>query len=126
MAQVTVTVNGRRYDISCDDGQETHVFRLAEEVDRRVAQLVANVGQVGDARLLLLAGLVLADQIEDLRKELAGVRAGAPPGEALTSEAAASSDGQLGDALRGLAERIEAIAERLDSERTIAGQPGSA
>ena len=52
MAQVSVTINGRGYDISCDDGQETHLFHLAEEVDRRVASLVASVGQIGDARLL--------------------------------------------------------------------------
>jgi cell division protein ZapA len=124
MAQVSVTVNGRRYDISCDDGQETHVFRLAEEVDRRVAQLVASVGHVGDARLLLLASLLLADQMEDLRKELAGVRVGAAAGGAVGSEAAANAGEALGEALRGLAERIEAMAESIDSASTIAGQPG--
>ena len=73
MAQVSVTINGRGYDISCDDGQETHLFHLAEEVDRRVASLVASVGQIGDARLFLLASLLLADQIEDLKNEVAPV-----------------------------------------------------
>jgi cell division protein ZapA len=126
MAQVSVTVNGRRYDISCDDGQETHVFRLAEQVDRRVAELVANVGQVGDARLLLLASLLLADQMEDLRKELAGVRAGVAAGGAVGSKEAANAGEGLGEALRGLAERIEAMAESIDPAPTIAGQPGPA
>jgi cell division protein ZapA len=127
MAQVTVTVNGRRYEISCDDGQEFHVFRLAEEIDRRVGQLVASVGQVGDARLLLLASLLLADETEEMRTEHARLRAGAgaaPGGGA--SEAPADAAGALGEELRVLAERIEAMAEMLGSERTIAGQPGPA
>jgi cell division protein ZapA len=128
MAQVTATVNGRRYEISCDDGQEFHVFRLAEEIDRRVGQLVASVGQVGDARLLLLASLLLADETEEMRTELARLRAGAgaAPGGGGESEVPADAAGALGEELRGLAERIEAMAERLGSERTIAGQPGPA
>src|SRR5512132_2100104 len=116
MAQVAVTVNGRRYEISCDDGQESHVFRLAEEIDRRVGQLVASVGQVGDARLLLLASLLLADETEEMRTELARLRAGASavPGGG-ESEVPADAAGALGEELRGLAERIEAMAERLGS-----------
>ena len=124
MAQVAVMVNGRRYEISCDDGQEVHVVRLAEQIDRRVAQLVAAVGQVGDARLLLLASLLLADEIADMRTELARLRegVGAVPGGDIQSAAPAETAGGLGEELRGLAERIESMAERLGWERTIAGQ----
>ena len=124
MAQVAVMVNGRRYEISCDDGQEVHVVRLAEQIDRRVAQLVAAVGQVGDARLLLLASLLLADEIADMRTELARLRegVGAVPGGDMQSGAPAETAGALGEELRGLAERIELMAERLGWERTIAGQ----
>ena len=124
MAQVSVSVNGRRYEISCDDGQEAHVFRLAEEIDRRVGGLVASVGQVGDARLLLLASLLLADEVEEMRSELTRLRAGAAPGGGAESEAAGAADvtDVLGEELRGLAERIESMAERLGSERTIAEQ----
>jgi cell division protein ZapA len=128
MAQVAVTVNGRRYEISCDDGQEAHVFRLAEQIDRRVAQLVASVGQVGDARLLLLASLLLADETAEMRTELARLRAGAgtASGGDMQSAAPAETAGGLGEELRGLAERIESMAERLGWERTIAGQPDPA
>ncbi|MGE5442355.1 MAG: cell division protein ZapA [Bacteroidota bacterium] len=123
MAQVSVSVNGRRYEISCDDGQEAHVFRLAEEIDRRVGQLVASVGQVGDARLLLLASLLLADETEEMRSELTRLRAGAGAAPAGGAESeAADAAGALSEELRGLAERIESMAERLGSERTIAEQ----
>jgi cell division protein ZapA len=121
MAQVSVTVNGRKYEISCDDGQETHLFRLAEEVDRRIASLVASVGQVGEARLLVLLSLLLTDELEEHKKELEATRAGASPDSHMTAV-----DGSVGEELRGLAERIEAMAERLASERMIAETPGPA
>ena len=125
MAQVSVTVNGRKYEISCDDGQESHLFRLAEEVDRRVASLVTSVGQVGDARLLLLASLLLVDQLADLKQELAAARTGELPDPSSGSPSRVDG-GALGEELHGLAERIEAMAQRLVSERTIAETPGPA
>jgi cell division protein ZapA len=125
MAQVSVTVNGRKYEISCDNGQETHLFRLAEEVDRRVAALVTSIGQVGDARLLLLASLLLVDQLADLKQELAAARTGELPDSSSGSPSRADG-GALGEELHAVAERIEAMAQRLVSERTIAETPGPA
>ena len=55
MGQVRITLNGRGYDIACDDGQEEHVMRLANALSERVNQLVTANGQVGEARLLLMA-----------------------------------------------------------------------
>ncbi|MBI1986071.1 MAG: cell division protein ZapA, partial [Rhodospirillales bacterium] len=49
MAQLTVSINGRNYQVACDDGQEAHLSRLGTYVDNRVKELVAAVGQVGDA-----------------------------------------------------------------------------
>jgi cell division protein ZapA len=65
MANVSVPVNGRSFTISCDDGQEARIRRLAQYVDAKVAEFVAEVGQVGEARLLLLAALVIADELSD-------------------------------------------------------------
>jgi cell division protein ZapA len=65
MGQVSVPVNGRSYALSCDDGQETRIRRLAQYVDAKVAEFVGNMGQVGEARLLLLAALVIADELSD-------------------------------------------------------------
>ena len=63
MAQVDVTINDRSYRIACDDGQDVHVTQLADYVDRRVQELVSAVGQVGDARLLVMASLLIADEL---------------------------------------------------------------
>ncbi|PZW45714.1 cell division protein ZapA [Humitalea rosea] len=106
MAQVTVRVGGYTHPVSCEDGQEAHLVALAADVDRRVSSIRAMGGQYGEARLLLLAGLLLADELHDMRIELSAVRAGQPPGPA--------ADPRLAERLARLAERIEAIAGTLD------------
>jgi cell division protein ZapA len=70
MSQVSVPVNGRSYTITCDDGQEPRIRRLAQYVDAKVGEFVAGVGQVGEARLLLLAALVIADELSDANDAL--------------------------------------------------------
>jgi cell division protein ZapA len=70
MGQVSVPVNGRSYTITCDDGQETRIRRLAQYLDAKVGAFVSKVGQVGEARLLLLAALVIADELSDANDAL--------------------------------------------------------
>jgi cell division protein ZapA len=70
MGQVSVPVNGRFYAITCDDGQEIRIRRLAQYVDAKVAEFVGRVGQAGEARLLLLAALVIADELSDANDAL--------------------------------------------------------
>lgn len=75
MAQVSVPVNGRSYAIACEDGQETRIRRLAQYVDAKVSEFVGSAGQVGEARLLLLAALVIADELSDANDALERNRA---------------------------------------------------
>ena len=70
MAQVEVSINGRNYQIACDDGQEGHLVQLGEYVDRRVKELVTAVGQVGDSRLLVMVSLLIADELAETYAEL--------------------------------------------------------
>ena len=65
MAQVDVAINGKSYRIACDDGQEDHLLQLAAFVDQRIQELVASVGQVGDARLLVMASLLISDELSE-------------------------------------------------------------
>jgi cell division protein ZapA len=65
MPLVEVIVNGREYQIGCDIGQEDRLRELANMFDKRVQVLTKSVGQVGDARLMLMAGLVLADELSN-------------------------------------------------------------
>ncbi len=108
MAQVSVTINGRKYQIACDDGQEAHLARLAGYVDKRVGELVAAVGQIGDSRLLVLASLVVADELSDAYSELEQLRS-LDKGLAGRMEAGEI----LGSNIEALAKRVEEVAERL-------------
>lgn len=108
MGQVVVKVNGREFQLSCADGQEARTRRLAQYVDSKVAEFTKTVGQVGEARLILLAALVIADELSDaneaLRQERGRQAAAGGPGSA---EAASG--------IRSMAERIESVAERIET-----------
>jgi cell division protein ZapA len=108
MAQITVTINGRGYQIACDDGQEEHLVKLAAYVDKRVNELTAAMGQIGDTRLLVMACLLIADELSDAYTALEGERK-RPPG--LTPEAEAA----MAQGIDALAARLEEIAARLEA-----------
>ena len=127
MAQVEVTVNGRSYMVACDDGQEAHVARLGRYVDQKVQSLVKTVGQVGDARLLLMASLLVADELVDTdqalntaKTELTAAANGRERGRAEAQGPApalpAAEEAVLARALDTLAQRIEAIAVELEQD----------
>ena len=65
MAKVEITVNGRAYTIGCEDGHEQRLMRLAERFDAEVTKLAERVGQIGDLRLFLMAGLVVSDALDE-------------------------------------------------------------
>lgn len=108
MALITVPVNGRSYDITCDDGQQAHVRELARYIDERIAELVAGIGQAGESRLLLLACLLVGHELWEARK-------GLMPPTVSHHRRALADDRALLDDLASLAERIEAIAARLEA-----------
>lgn len=123
MAQVKVKINGRTYEVACDDGQEEHVARLGNYVDTKVVELAAQIGQVGDTRLLVMAALMITDELseaygelEDIRQGRAGVAGQNDNGgaEAGRSGAGGGNESLAADDLQGLAKRIEDIAAGLE------------
>ena len=70
MGQVSVSVNGRSYRLVCGDGEEPRLRELAALVNARVDMLVAQFGQPGEARLLLMAALLTTDELLDTRVKL--------------------------------------------------------
>ena len=101
MPLVNVLINGRAYSVACDPGQESHVQELGRKLDKKVSELVASVGQAGDARLLVMAGLLLSDELEDARRGGAGGSPGVAGEEALA------------ETLEKAAARLEAIAAKV-------------
>lgn len=74
MSQVEITINGRQYRIACEDGQEAHLTNLASYFDGKMTSLVEEVGQIGDTSLMVMAGLLIADELSDLNEEMTKVR----------------------------------------------------
>ena len=74
MGMLDVTVNGRIHTVQCDDGQEVRLKRLAQYVDGRVGELASSHGQIGDARLLVLTSLLIADELSDAYDEIKRLR----------------------------------------------------
>jgi cell division protein ZapA len=98
MAEVELTVGGRQYSIVCRDGGEDHLRTIAAHVDRKAAEARAAVGDVNEARQLLFAALLLADEIA----------------ENADSIAAPARDPRIAAALVQLANRIEAVADTVE------------
>ena len=118
MGQVVVKVNGRDFALNCGDGQEPRIRRLAQYVDAKLGEFTKTIGQVGEARLLLLAALVIADELSDANEALqqernrtrgTGGLGGGAGGEAPEAIEAAASG------IRSVAQRIESIAARIET-----------
>ncbi len=110
MAEVSITIAGRQYDIFCEDGEEAELIRLASIVDGKARQANDLVGSVNEARTLLFAALFLADET--------GENAGTSSTQIAQSPAPpATTDADLttiAQALDKLAARIESLANVFD------------
>lgn len=105
MAQVDIQIGGRQYELACRDGEEEHLRSIARMLDRKAADVSQSMGGLNEARHLLLAALLLADELNDVRTATTGNRLGAP-----------APDPALASAVERLAERMESLAERLEAE----------
>jgi cell division protein ZapA len=107
MPELTVEINGREYQVACDDGQEEHLTKLARYVDKKMDELVGAVGQIGDARLLVMTGLLIADELSDAYRQLESF-------DAEVGDDGKSSRAAMTSALEVCAQRIEVIAARFE------------
>ncbi len=106
MAQVTLRINGYAYTIGCQDGEEAHLQAMAGEVERRIETVKATAGPSGEARMLVMAALLMADDLFELGKSLRAAQSGQP--------LVVSADPKLGRRLGKLAKRAEDIAAGLE------------
>lgn len=72
MAQVTLSINGRPYTVACDDGQEPQLMALATDLDNRARMLGEATGVVNEGLVLVLTGLMLADELSDVKARTSG------------------------------------------------------
>jgi cell division protein ZapA len=117
MAQVSVTISGRVYRMACDDGQEDYLARLARDVDARIGQLRSAFGEIGDTRLAVMAAIMVADELTELKKRLRAIEQEI---ESLRDSRATevsrieASERAFADAIDVAADRLERLARSLD------------
>ncbi|MDB5721521.1 MAG: cell division protein ZapA [Alphaproteobacteria bacterium] len=104
MAMVEIEIASRRYSIACRDGEEPHLIEVAALVDGKARDAAAALGGLSESRQLLIASLMLADELYEARS------AAPRPAGPVDDEIAA-------DALERVADRVERLASRLENER---------
>jgi cell division protein ZapA len=115
MAQVTLRINGYAYTLGCQDGEEPHLHAMAAEVDQRIDTVKASAGPSGEARMLVIAALLMADDLYELRRKLAAAGSGEKdPAQDPATGSAPAADARLGRRLGKLAKRAEDIAAGLE------------
>lgn len=112
MGQVSVTLNGRNYRLECSEGEEAHLIELAEYLGSHVDEMRRKFGQVGDDRLILMASLVVADELWELRREVGEMKtalAEARRDRSASEEQAKSIEADLSAKISQAAERLEQL-----------------
>ena len=117
MAHVSVTINGRQYRMACEDGQENHLIWLSGDLDRRIGQLRAQFGEIGDMRLTMMAALTVADELVEAGKRLRRLEeemAALQDARAGATERAQATQAAVAAALNSASERIERVIKGLN------------
>jgi cell division protein ZapA len=104
MAQVTLRINGHAHTIGCKDGEEGHLLAMAEEVEKRIEKAKALGVPSGEAKLLVMAALLMADELHDMGLDLQSARKGKP----------AAPERPKSERLTRLAARAEEIAAQAE------------
>jgi cell division protein ZapA len=112
MPLVNVMVNGRAYTIACDEGEEEHLKGLAVQVDAKAREVLGSVGQVGDARMMLMAALLIADENQEMTGKL-GTSSASDDEKKTLHLRAEQAESDAADVLESAAKRLEDIAARL-------------
>ena len=122
MSHINVSINGRQYRMACEEGQEVRLLKLAESLESRVTELRGKFGEIGDARLTVMAALTVCDELLDatariraLEEELETTRSH----RLAATERARVTQTAVANALNAAADRIEKTTQVLN--RTIGG-----
>jgi cell division protein ZapA len=122
MSHINVTINGRQYRMACEEGQEVRLLKLAENLESRIEGLRGKFGEIGDARLTVMAALTVCDDLVDansriraLEQELVSLR----DVRVAAGDRVKATQIAVANALNAAAERIEKTTQILN--RTVGG-----
>ncbi|HSH63509.1 cell division protein ZapA [Methyloceanibacter sp.] len=119
MGQVSVTLNGRTYRLECGSGEEAHLIELSEYLAAHVETMKHKFGQVGDDRLILMAALMVTDELWEARRhieEMKTVLAESKRDRSTADETMRSMQADLAARVSAAAQRLELLNERFASQ----------
>jgi len=118
MSEVSVEINGRKYRMACEDGQEEHLQQLARRFNKLVDAFKGDFGEIGDTRLTVMAGIAVMDtlvdterKVETLEEELRQVT---EAGEALAN-ANEALEVKFAERMSEAARKIEGVASVIET-----------
>lgn len=123
MAEVNVEINGRKYRMACEDGQETHLTHLAGRFNKYIDDYRGAFGEIGDNRLTVMAGIAVVDELSDAEQKIKDLNAEIESlrnaGSDMANESEAMEN-QFVSKLSDVARRIDSIATAIDANTTDA------
>ena len=105
MPQISVTIDGRKYRLACNEGEEARLESLAGMIDEKIGEMRTAFGEIGDQRLVIMAALTIADNLAEARDEAAAQRKRSDEAEERAQAMALSLD-ELGSRLESLVARL--------------------
>jgi cell division protein ZapA len=118
MSQVNATIAGRQFRLACEDGQEEHLQTLAKDIDRRIVDLRAKFGEIGDTRLTVMAALTVADELAETLRKLRRMEeeiAALQDARVVASDRAKAASAAVVGAFNSAAERLEGVTRKLNA-----------
>ena len=121
MPQVEITIGGRSFEVACQEGEEHYLHAAAKMLDDEAAALSSKIGRMPETRMLLMAGLMLADKTAVLEEKVneATNRMAAMQGQIDTLEGPSGTSAPSAETLNALGTLVakaEAIASDVESK----------
>ena len=109
MAQVTISINSREYAIACEDGQELRIMQLSRLLDEKAKLLTNGTNQISESMLLAMVGLLLADELSELKKNPNN-----PQKEQIDINKLKRIDDELANSIKFLDDKIKTLAKEIN------------
>ena len=128
MPQVEITIGGRNFEVACQEGEQQFLFTAAEMLDVEASSLSKQVGRMPESRMLLMAGLLLADRTAGLEDKVRQAEGKLAEAQAKLEKAAIQvgvestavpvMSTEIIEIMNSIATRVEKIADEVECRAT--------
>jgi cell division protein ZapA len=122
MPEVNVDINGRKYRMACEEGQEQHLLGLADRFNQHIDSFKGTFGEIGDNRLTVMAGIAVLDELAEAERRITELQQDVAnltqAGQALSHEAE--------ELERKFAKRLNEAARKIEAISTVIDETGAA